>query len=53
MATLTTTTKSESKTRALPGWLWFVLLWCGGVAGAVSLGYAFKIFMNLTLFAVK
>ncbi|WP_321844921.1 hypothetical protein [Paraburkholderia bannensis] len=49
MATLTTTTKK----RALPGWLWFVLLWCGGVAGAVSLGYVFRIFMNLTLFAVK
>ncbi|WP_167069485.1 hypothetical protein [Burkholderia sp. Ax-1719] len=53
MATLTTTTKSTSTKRALPGWLWFVLLWCGGVAGAVSLGYVFKIFMNLTLFAVK
>ncbi|WP_321956013.1 hypothetical protein [Paraburkholderia bannensis] len=49
MATLTTTTKK----RALHGWLWFVLLWCGGVAGAVSLGYVFRIFMNLTLFAVK
>ncbi|WDD91234.1 hypothetical protein Bsp3421_001139 [Burkholderia sp. FERM BP-3421] len=37
--------------RRLPGWVWFVILWAGGVAGAVSLGYAFKIFMNLTLFA--
>nr|WP_322042466.1 hypothetical protein [Paraburkholderia sp. J67] len=60
MATLTTTTKRERATlpaaqtrRALPGWLWFVLLWCGGVVSAVSLGYVFKIFMNLTLFAVK
>lgn len=39
--------------RALPGWLWFVLLWCAGVGAAVSLGFAFKVFMNLTLFAVK
>lgn len=39
--------------RRLPGWVWFAILWVGGVAGAVSLGYAFKIFMNLTLFAVK
>jgi hypothetical protein len=37
----------------LPGWLWFALLWCGGVGAAVSLGFAFKVFMNLTLFAVK
>jgi hypothetical protein len=42
-----------TKRRALPGWLWFVLLWCGGVSAAVSLGWAFKILMNLTLFAVK
>ncbi|ARF89856.1 hypothetical protein L810_3922 [Burkholderia sp. AU4i] len=35
------------------GWMWFVVLWAGGVIGAVTLGYAFKIFMNLTLFAVK
>lgn len=50
MATPTTTTK---RTRTLPGWLWFVLLWGAGVAGAVSLGFAFKVFMNLTLFALK
>lgn len=49
MATPITTTKR----RALPGWLWFVLLWCAGVGAAVSLGWAFKILMNLTLFAVK
>jgi hypothetical protein len=49
MATPITTTKR----RTLPGWLWFVLLWCGGVSAAVSLGWAFKILMNLTLFAVK
>jgi len=35
------------------GWMWFVVLWAGGVLGAVTLGYVFKIFMNLTLFAVK
>ena len=49
MATPITTTKR----RALPGWIWFVLLWCGGVGAAMSLGFAFKVFMNLTLFAVK
>ncbi|WP_228981752.1 hypothetical protein [Paraburkholderia gardini] len=37
----------------LPGWLWFVLLWGGGVSAAVSLGFAFRIFMNATLFAVS
>ncbi|SDH89970.1 hypothetical protein [Paraburkholderia phenazinium] len=39
--------------RALPGWVWFIALWCVGVGGAMSLGFAFKILMNLTLFAVK
>ncbi|WP_258002182.1 hypothetical protein [Burkholderia sp. WAC0059] len=38
--------------RKLPGWLWFILLWCGGVGAAVTLGFVFKVFMNLTLFAV-
>jgi hypothetical protein len=38
--------------RKLPGWLWFIALWCGGVAAAVSLGFVFKLFMNATLFAV-
>ncbi|WP_181969951.1 hypothetical protein [Paraburkholderia sp. DHOC27] len=37
----------------LPGWVWFIALWCAGVGGAVSLGFAFKVLMNLTLFAVK
>ncbi|MEM5313697.1 hypothetical protein [Paraburkholderia sp. JHI869] len=55
MATPITTTNTATNTarRALPGWLWFVLLWCAGVGAAVSLGFAFKVFMNLTLFAVK
>jgi hypothetical protein len=39
--------------RKLPGWLWFIALWCFGVGSAVSLGFAFKILMNATLFAVK
>jgi hypothetical protein len=39
--------------RKLPGWLWFIALWCFGVASAVSLGFAFKLLMNATLFAVK
>ncbi|WP_176732999.1 hypothetical protein [Paraburkholderia nodosa] len=51
MATPITTTNTVR--RALPGWLWFVFLWCAGVGAAVSLGFAFKVFMNLTLFAVK
>ncbi|WP_322013807.1 hypothetical protein [Paraburkholderia sp. J12] len=53
MATPITTTKPATPRRALPGWLWFVLLWCAGVGAAVSLGFAFKVLMNLTLFAVK
>lgn len=54
MATPITTTETprERTPRKLPGWLWFVLLWCGGVGAAMSLGFVFKIFMNLTLFAV-
>ena len=39
--------------RKLPGWLWFIALWCFGVTAAVSLGFAFKLLMNATLFAVK
>ncbi|WP_179402730.1 hypothetical protein [Burkholderia guangdongensis] len=53
MTIRTATTTDRRATRRLPGWAWFVLLWAGGVAGAVALGYAFKLFMNLTLFAVK
>ncbi|WCM22334.1 hypothetical protein NDK50_30420 [Paraburkholderia bryophila] len=39
--------------RKLPGWLWFVALWCFGVGSAMSLGFAFKLLMNATLFAVR
>lgn len=58
MATPITTIKARvidaaREKRPLPGWLWFVLLWCCGVGAAVSLGFVFKVFMNLTLFAVK
>ncbi|HEY4298511.1 MAG TPA: hypothetical protein VGM85_18720 [Paraburkholderia sp.] len=42
-----------ARARKLPGWLWFVALWCFGVASAMSLGFAFKLLMNATLFAVK
>ena len=42
-----------ASTRKLPGWIWFIALWCFGVASAVSLGFAFKLLMNATLFAVK
>ncbi|SDR27086.1 hypothetical protein SAMN05443245_4120 [Paraburkholderia fungorum] len=47
---LATSTASKPK---LPGWLWFIALWCFGVASAVSLGFAFKLLMNATLFAVR
>ncbi|WP_088580938.1 hypothetical protein [Burkholderia ubonensis] len=52
-STTTTTEHGAAPRSKLRGWMWFVLLWAGGVAGAVTLGYAFKIFMNLTVFAVK
>lgn len=38
---------------ALPRWAWFVLLWCVGVGSALLVGEAFKLFMNVTLFAVS
>ena len=38
--------------RRLPAWLWFIVLWCAGVGGAMSVGFAFKVLMNATLFAV-
>jgi hypothetical protein len=44
---------SPAPVRKLPGWLWFVALWCFGVGSAMSLGFAFKLLMNATLFAVK
>ena len=44
---------TENAARKMPGWLWFIVLWCFGVGSAVSLGYAFKLLMNATLFAVK
>jgi hypothetical protein len=44
---------SQTPGRRLPGWLWFVALWCFGVASAMSLGFAFKLLMNATLFAIK
>jgi hypothetical protein len=44
---------SQTTGRKLPGWVWFIALWCFGVASAVSLGFAFKLLMNATLFAVK
>ncbi|WP_167361416.1 hypothetical protein [Burkholderia stagnalis] len=53
ITTTTDTGQQPAPRQRLRGWMWFVLLWAGGVAGAVTLGYAFKIFMNLTLFAVK
>lgn len=48
-------TKGPRATRcvAVPRWVWFIALWCAGVAGAVLLGEAFKLLMNATLFAVS
>lgn len=46
-------TPSVGSPSHLPGWFWFVALWCGGVGAAMGLGFAFKVLMNLTLFAVK
>jgi hypothetical protein len=60
MATNTTITDSRgarsrapAQSRKLPGWLWFIALWCCGVAAAMSLGFAFRLLMNATLFALK
>ncbi|HEX3380730.1 MAG TPA: hypothetical protein VHU21_13175 [Paraburkholderia sp.] len=58
MATNITITEPERATapaqsRKLPGWLWFIALWCFGVAAAMSLGFAFRLLMNATLFAVR
>ncbi|MEM5459035.1 hypothetical protein VSR69_29935 [Paraburkholderia phytofirmans] len=44
---------SSAPARKVPGWLWFIALWCFGVGSAMSLGFAFKLLMNATLFAVK
>jgi hypothetical protein len=52
MATSTTTKPARLPRTRLPGWLWFVALWCGGVGGAMIVGYAFKALMNATLFAI-
>jgi len=46
-------TRRRPAARKLPGWLWFVALWCFGVGSAMSLGFAFKLLMNATLFAVR
>lgn len=45
-------TNTTTERRRLPGWVWFVLLWCAGVGAAMGVGFAFKVLMNLTLFAV-
>ena len=44
---------AKPRGRKLPGWLWFIALWCFGVGAAMSLGFAFKLLMNATLFAVR
>ncbi|MBC8749878.1 hypothetical protein OKW43_000229 [Paraburkholderia sp. WC7.3g] len=44
---------AATPSRKLPGWLWFIALWCLGVAAAMSLGFAFRLLMNATLFAVR
>jgi hypothetical protein len=49
MATPTITRRAKPR---LPGWVWFIALWCGGVGSAMLVGYAFKALMNATLFAI-
>jgi hypothetical protein len=44
---------ATAQSRKLPGWLWFIALWCFGVAAAMSLGFAFRLLMNATLFAIR
>lgn len=54
MANIITTKGAHAARRVmLPRWVWFIALWCAGVAGAVLLGEAFKLLMNATLFAVS
>ena len=55
MATRTITKAARAPGRrrgATPAWLWFVALWCFGVGSAALAGELFKLFMNVTLFAV-
>lgn len=51
--TSVSTPAAAVQSRKLPGWLWFIALWCFGVAAAMSLGFAFRLLMNATLFAVR
>ncbi|CAB3769109.1 hypothetical protein [Paraburkholderia solisilvae] len=46
-------TTIDARPRRLSGWLWFVALWCAGVGSAMAVGFAFKLLMNATLFAVS
>jgi hypothetical protein len=46
-------TITDTRVRRMPGWLWFVALWCVGVGSAMTVGFAFKVLMNATLFAVS
>ncbi|HEV3104365.1 MAG TPA: hypothetical protein VGZ01_01570 [Trinickia sp.] len=48
-----TTIIKRRRRLAMPGWLWFVALWGAGAGGAMLLGTVFKVFMNVTLFAVS
>ena len=50
---MTNFTTTERRPRAmLRGWVWFILLWCAGCGGAFVIAEVFKVFMNVTLFAV-
>ncbi|CAB3667616.1 hypothetical protein LMG24076_01762 [Trinickia soli] len=46
-------TATIKRRKTLPRWVWFVALWCGGVGSALLAGEAFKLLMNVTLFAVS
>ncbi|MFC0396929.1 hypothetical protein [Paraburkholderia rhizosphaerae] len=46
-------TTIDARPRRIQGWLWFVALWCVGAGSAIAVGFAFKLLMNATLFAVS
>jgi len=35
------------RTKKQQQWLWFVLLWCGGLATAALLAYVVRLFMTI------
>jgi hypothetical protein len=37
----------RSLTKKQQQWLWFVVLWCGGLAGAALLAYLVRLLMGI------